>query len=302
MESDSIPLKELIKERTIKDLWEKVEIVLEGQYSEAYELIMDAHASGLHVALIGPPGTGKTLLARKIAQDLRQPFYWVSFSELIRSSTLIGSFDPVAVFSKGFSIDSFIPGPFLLACLKGGIFFANEFNRGDEFVLNVMLDALEERRLYIPQLRRWIRVHEDFFMIVAMNPSDIRGTRRLPTAIKDRIHLWIQLDYPPPELEKKIILTNVPEYNVPDNILDTIIEIVSRLRSHADVIKKPSLRSSISLARFVAQRAKRLNRSIEYADIAYASKYILVNAIDTRPGVSPDTVVKSVIREVLGIE
>lgn len=281
---------------------EPVNIVLEGSYKEAYEIILDAYECKLHVALIGPPGSGKTLLCRKIAYDLGKPFFWVTFSELVRSSTLIGSFDPVLAFQEGFSSESFIPGPFTLAVLVGGIFFANEINRGDEFTLNTLLDALEERRLYIPQLRSWVKVHEDFFFISAMNPSELRGTRRLPAAIKDRIKVWIKIDYPPADIEKKIIIANTPEYQIPPHFLDVIIDLVRRLREDPDVETPPSLRTSIALARFVAQRAKRLGKQITYEDIAYAARCILVEAIEPRAGISAENIVRGAILDVLGIE
>ena len=47
----------------------KVEIILEGQYKAAYEVLEDAVSVGLTPILIGPPGVGKSLLARKFAVD-----------------------------------------------------------------------------------------------------------------------------------------------------------------------------------------------------------------------------------------
>ncbi len=82
------------------------------------------------------------------------------------------------------------------------MFLANELNRGDEYVLNSLLDALEERKLYIPALKSWYGVDKDFYMIAAMNPSEVRGTRRLPSAVKDRIKVWIQLGYPKKSIEQ----------------------------------------------------------------------------------------------------
>ncbi len=288
----------LLKQKQIgaRERKEEVKIVLEGQYKVAYEILLDAYNAGLHACLVGPPGTGKTLLVRKFAQDLGKPFYWVTFTEIVRSSTLIGSFDPVLVFQKGFSAEAFVPGPFLLACIEGGIFFANEINRADEFTLNVMLDALEEKRLFLPQLRTWIRVDDGFYMVAAMNPYEMKGTRKLSEAIRDRIRIWIHLDYPPPELEKKIILANCPEYRIPYQILECIIEIISKLRTHPEIEKPPSIRASIALARFIGERAKRKGE-ITFEDVVEAAKYVLLDTIDVRAGTDPKSVVNSVLRE-----
>jgi len=288
----------LLKQKKIREeKTEKIKIVLEGQYKTAYEILMDAYNAGLHACLVGPPGVGKTLLVRKFAQDLGKPFYWVTFTEIVRSSTLIGAFDPVLVFQKGFSEEAFIPGPFLLACLKGGIFFANEINRADEFTLNVMLDALEERRLYIPQLRTWIKVDDGFYMVAAMNPYEMKGTRKLSEAIRDRIRVWIHLDYPSPELEKRIVLANCPEYKIPYQILECIIEIISKLRTHPDIEKPPSIRASIALARFVGERAKRKGE-VTFEDVIDGVKYVILDTIDVRAGTDAKSVVNSVLREI----
>src|SRR6056297_3262148 len=183
--------KQFEEHRVDSEKDETIEILLEDQYKEAYDTLTDAYNTGLYVGLVGPVGCGKTALCRKFAQDQDIGFSWVTFSDLIRPATLIGTFDPTLVFKLGYSIDSFIPGPFTRAALEGSIFFGNEINRGEEYVLNTLLDALEEKRLYVPQLKTWVKVDREFFFIAAMNPQELRGTRVLPQAFKDRIGVWI---------------------------------------------------------------------------------------------------------------
>jgi len=278
------------------------DIVLEGQYKKAYDTILDAISANLYVGLIGPVGTGKTALCRKVASDLMQGFYWVTFSDLIRPSNLIGSFDPTLVFKFGYSPKSFIPGPFLLACLTGAVFLANELNRGDEYVLNSLLDALEERRLYIPQLKRWVKVHEKFFFIAAMNPIEVRGTRKLPQAVKDRIKVWFKLKYPNRQLETKIINSNCPEFNLPQPILNTIIDIINQARKHHDIESPPSIRTSIAIARLLGARISK-NKKIKKIPnklIADCVKVVLPESIETRPGVEVEQFVNKLCIQVLG--
>src|ERR1043166_5464058 len=207
----AIDYAKLLADKEVRDLRSSQPIVLEGQYKDAYDAMMDAYNAGLYVGLIGPVGSGKTALCRKFAEDLNRPFDWVTFSDLVRPSNLIGSFDPTLVFQYGFAGDPFVAGPFTISALQGGVFLANELNRGDEYVLNSLLDALEERKLYIPSLRKWYAVDERFYLIAAMNPSETRGTRRLPSAVKDRIKVWIQLGYPKRSVEQKIVETHCPE-------------------------------------------------------------------------------------------
>ncbi|TXT62964.1 MAG: MoxR-like ATPase [Promethearchaeota archaeon] len=299
--SEITEFSKLIDESKIEDIREEINLVLEGQYKYAYEAMMDAYNAGLFVGLVGPVGCGKTALCRKFAYDMNREFHWVTFSDLVRPSTLIGSFDPTLVFKFGFSPDSYIPGPFSLAALKGGIFLANELNRGDEYVLNSMLDAMEERRLYIPQLKTWLRAKDEFYVIAAMNPTELKGTRKLPSAIKDRIKVWIHLGYPPKSLEQKIMVSNCPEYNLSALTQEKIIELMVQCRNDPVVERPPSLRTSIGLARFVSQRAQRLNTKVDNKLIAESARLILQDSLELRPGRNIDQFIKKILTKVVGV-
>ncbi|MBD3193210.1 MAG: AAA domain-containing protein [Candidatus Heimdallarchaeota archaeon] len=294
---------ELFTKSTIpSDSFERTNLILDDQYELAYEGIMDAYNAGLYAGLIGPVGVGKTTLCRKIAQDLDRGFYWITFSDLIRPSSLIGSFDPTLVFKIGYSPKSFVPGPFTLACLEGAVFLANEMNRGDEYVLNTLLDALEEKRLYIPQLRTWIKVHEDFFFIASMNPVELKGTRSLPQAVKDRIKVWCTLKYPSRKTEAKIVQVNCGETRINRETLDLILDIISTCRTHNLIEKPPSIRSSIGMARLIAARMER--EGLKKADnkfIAEIAGLVLPHSIEVLPGQDPVAVVRSICYEVLGV-
>ncbi|MHA1682412.1 MAG: AAA family ATPase [Promethearchaeota archaeon] len=291
----------LVKSKEILDIREDVNLVLEGQYQKAYDAMTDAYNAGLFVGLVGPVGCGKTALCRKFAYDMKHDFFWVTFSDLVRPATLIGSFDPTLVFKYGFSPDSYVPGPFTLAALKGGVFLANELNRGDEYVLNSMLDAMEERRIYIPQLKKWLRADDDFYVICAMNPSELKGTRKLPSAIKDRIKVWIHLGYPTKSLEQKIIEANCPEYDLTALTQEKIIEIMLHCREDPAVERPPSLRTSIGLARFVSERAKRVGTRVDNKLLAESARYILKDSMEMKPGKSIDTFLKKVLATVIGV-
>lgn len=298
---DSTEFSELIESRIIVDIKEEINLVLEGQYKYAYEAMIDAYNAGLFVGLVGPVGCGKTALCRKFAYDLKREFYWVTFSDLVRPATLIGSFDPTLVFKYGFSPDSYIPGPFTLAALKGGVFLANELNRGDDYVLNSMLDAMEEKRLYIPQLKTWLKVDKEFYVIAAMNPAELKGTRKLPSAIKDRIKVWIHLGYPSRSLEQKIMMANCPEYKLSALTQEKILELMIQCRDDPAVEKPPSLRTSIGLARFVSERATRLNTTVDNKLIAESAKLIIPDSIELRPGAQVSSFMKKLLTKVVGV-
>ncbi len=292
----------LLNESKLESLESESGIILDGQYQEAYDAMTDAHNSKLYIGMIGPVGSGKTSLCRKFAQDLNKPFDWVTFSDLVRPSNLIGSFDPTLVFKFGFSPEAFVPGPFTVSALQGGVFLANELNRGDEYVLNTLLDALEEKTLYIPALRSWHKVHDDFYMIAAMNPSEHRGTRRLPSAIKDRIKVWYHLDYPHRATEQKIVQSHSKEYDLPDILVELILEMVHHTRNDPAVETPASIRSSIGIARLAAERAQRLNKKTDNTILAQAAAMILPDAIKMKPGRNIDNYIKSLLTKVLGVK
>lgn len=290
----------LLASKQITDLRSDSEIILEGQYKEAYDAMLDAYHAGLYVGLIGPVGSGKTALCRKFANDLGRPFDWVTFSDLVRPSNLIGSFDPTLVFKYGFSTEAFVPGPFTISALQGGVFLANELNRGDEYVLNTLLDALEEKKLYIPALRTWYQVDKQFYLIAAMNPSENRGTRRLPSAVKDRIKVWVQLGYPKKSTELKIVRSHCAEYDLPAARFEAILELISSTREDPAIEQPASIRSSIGIARLSAERARRLGVPVDNTIMAHCAKLILSEAITMKPGRTVESYLDNLLGRVLG--
>jgi MoxR-like ATPase len=290
----------LLESKQVSDLKPDADIVLEGQYKDAYDAMMDAYHAGLYAGLIGPVGSGKTALCRRFAQDLGRPFDWVTFSDLVRPSNLIGSFDPTLVFKFGYSTQAFVPGPFTISALQGGIFLANEMNRGDEYVLNTLLDALEERKLYLPALRTWYQVDKQFYLIAAMNPSEQRGTRRLPGAVKDRIKVWVQLGYPKRAVENKIVRSHCGEYELSAARIESVLELVHSTREEPAVEQPASIRSSIGIARLAAERARRLGVAVDNTIVAQAAQLVLTEAIKMKPGRSIQSYLENLLTRVLG--
>ncbi len=279
---------------------EKVTIVIKEQYKEAFEVLEDCENAGLIPGIIGPPGVGKTLILRAYAEKSGRDFAWITGDEGVRPSHLIGSFNPSIVLKKGFTLESFDPGPLLKAMVFGGVFGLNEGNRLPEYVQNSLLEPFEERSAVVQRLGR-VKANDDFFPVLTMNPEEMAGAHRLSEALRDRIRVWIRLGYPRKETEIEIVKVNCPEYKLSDAVLDSIYSLVSATRNSTDIEIPASIRAGISISRLAAQMAKRKKeKEISYEIIRNAAMYVLSGALRFRPGIDPEPAVQGLIRRVLG--
>ncbi|MHA2284643.1 MAG: AAA family ATPase [Candidatus Thorarchaeota archaeon] len=287
-------------ERVAAATREKVTIVIKEQYKEAFEILGDCENAGLIPGIIGPPGVGKTLILRAYAEKSGRDFSWITGDEGVRPSHLIGSFNPALVLNKGFTLDSFDPGPLLKAMVFGGVFGLNEGNRLPEYVQNSLLEPFEELSVNVQRLGR-IKAHEDFFPVITMNPEEMSGAHRLSEALRDRIRVWIRLGYPRKETEIEIVKVNCPEYNLSDGTLESVYGLVSSTRMSTDIEIPASIRAGISIARLSSEIAKReKKKDVSHEILSKAATYVLTGALRFRAGIDPQPAVNALVRRALG--
>jgi MoxR-like ATPase len=298
-------MKELFELGTKRAIKEESQIIIEDQYKEAIELIMDADAAGLYPVLVGPPGVGKTAICRyysKLREKMTgvDAFEWMTFDEATKPAHLSGSFNPALTLEKGFSAETFSFGPLTRAMLVGGIFLANEINRATEYTQNSLLEPLEEGTINIPHLGR-IKAAPGFFFIGAMNPSEIAGTHRIADALKDRLKVWIQLDYPKRNTEIKIIKANNPFFQLKQSDLDKIYSLIHATRESPQIEIPASLRAAIGIARLVGIEYQKKNVNNIEQSIANIAFHVLSGSIKPKPGLKADQIVKDIIKAQIGV-
>lgn len=294
-QTDPLEFYKLMSNCFVYDNQPDIQMVIKGQYKAAFELLEDAQACQLTPILIGPPGTGKTLLARTFAASQNRDFEWMTMDEATKPSHFIGSFDPGETLKHGFKMESFLPGPLTKMMITGGIYLANELNRATEYCQNTFLEPLEERSVLLPRLGR-IKAVDSFFLICAANPGDMAGTHRISEALKDRIKVWIKLDYPNRAVEMDIIHANIPQSKLSKDYLNLTYELIAATRKSREIERPASIRSAIAIAKLSGEKKRQGNLSMrEFQNIA---KLVLVGGIKPRPGHKPENIISKIVKSI----
>jgi MoxR-like ATPase len=118
--------------------------------------------------------------------------------------------------------------------------------------------------------------------------------------VKDRVKVWVQLGYPKRSVEQKIIRAHSAEYDLPSARVEAILELIHSTREEPAVEQPASIRSSIGIARLAAERARRLQVSVDNTMLAQAARLILTEALKMKPGRSVDSYLDNLLTRVLG--
>ena len=197
-----------------------------------------------HLLIEGPVGVGKTIIATSIAGHLKRPVFRVDGDERYTEQKLVGWFDPPQVLKNGYTQDAFIEGPLTTAMTKGGILFINELNRMPEGVQNVLLPAMDERKITVPKIGT-IKAENDFIIIATQNPLEFIGTSLISEALRDRFEL-VSLEYQSEDEEIAIVQNHT---GITDqSLVRHAVKVARETRIHPDVRRGASVRAAISIA------------------------------------------------------
>lgn len=158
----------------------------------------------LPVMLKGPTGCGKTRFLEYMAWRLKRPLVTVSCHEDLTSSDLVGRF-----LLEG-SSTVWQDGPLTRSVKAGAICYLDEIveARTDS---TVVIHPLTDHRRQLSLEKKGVEIdaHEDFLLVISYNPGYQTVLKDLKPSTKQRF-VGINFDFPVPEVEKKILMNEVP--------------------------------------------------------------------------------------------
>jgi MoxR-like ATPase len=219
-----------------------------GRHEESESLLACLHA-GRHVLLEGPVGVGKTVLAAAAARRLGRGIVRVDGDGRYTEAKLVGQFDPPAVLAGGYRAEAFLAGPLVVAMRDGAVLFVNELNRMPEGVQNVLLPAMDERRVVVPMLGE-VRAAPGFAVLATQNPAEFVATASLSEALLDRFEL-VRLDHASAAEEEAIV--RQASSGAPDpGVVRAAVAIVRATRDDPRIRRGASVRAAIAIADIAA--------------------------------------------------
>jgi len=153
-----------------------------------------------HLLVEGAPGLAKTRAIKVLAESIEGDFHRLQFTPDLLPADLTGT----EIYRPQDGSFEFRAGP-----LFHNLILADEINRAPAKVQSALLEAMEERQITVGDKSYAL---SDLFMVMAtQNPIEQEGTYPLPEAQLDRFLLHVQVGYPSPEDERRILVLNRDE-------------------------------------------------------------------------------------------
>ncbi len=240
-------------EQNLTEVYKRLQEKIVGRKREIKN-ILAAIRVGRNMVLEGAPGTSKSTILKEITEQIAIPFFMIEGSAELTPAKLIGSHNPAEVMSAGYTPESFNRGPLTQAMIEGGFLYIEEFNRIPEDVMNVLIRAMDERKIVIPRVGEIVAA-STFRLIAAMNPFDDVGTERISRAISDRFCRWV-LDYQ--SEGEEISVVRQKSHGDPNGLARLAVKLVRGTRAHPEVKMGSSVRGAIDMV-LVSEELLRLD-------------------------------------------
>lgn len=211
----------------------------------------------------GPAGVGKTELARAVAattgselvrlqcyegvDEARALYEWNHAKQILRIQA--GSHAAASGQAEGwdqtrtdvFSEEFLLSRPLLTAIRRTDptVLLIDETDKADIEIEGLLLEVLSDFAVTVPELGTITATRKPFVVLTS------NATRELSEALKRRC-LFLHIDFPDAELERRILLSRVPE--LPERMAAELVRIIGVLRG-MQLKKLPSVAETIDWGR-----------------------------------------------------
>jgi MoxR-like ATPase len=214
-----------------------------------------------HLLIEDVPGVGKTTLAHALARSVHSEFHRLQFTSDMLPSDVVG----VTIYNAHSQEFEFKPGPIFTNFL-----LADEINRATPKTQSSLLEAMNELQVTVDG--HSYPLARPFMVVATQNPVEHHGTYPLPESQLDRFLMRIRVGYPDRAAEREIVRQSGPsaadtlrpvisgeelavlqdavaQVRVDDALVDYMLHVVERTRSHEALAMGVSPRGAQALYR-----------------------------------------------------
>lgn len=239
----------------------EVEKAIVGKRKVLQMLLAAFLCSGGHILIEDYPGLAKTLIANSFAEALGLNFKRIQFTPDLLPGDITGGY----IFDGNLNRFILRKGPIFT-----NILLADEINRASPKTQSALLEAMQEHQVTLEG--ETLELPQPFIVVATQNPIEYEGTFPLPEAQLDRFMLKLRIGYPNPDEEQEILASRlrrktdefslnavvspqvfmamrevVEQTHAHPDIQRYIVDLVTKIRNHSQVVIGVSPRGSLAL-------------------------------------------------------